>query len=73
MVAHKRPRTGAPVAYKRPRGRPPAVTLAQLVRIEAVREARDAIPSDKELAAELGVKIHVIQRLMKQQRAERCF
>lgn len=72
MVAHKRPRSDAPVAYKRPRGRPPAVTLAQLVRIEAVREARDLIPSDKELAAELGVKIHVVQRVMKRQRAERC-
>lgn len=60
------------VAHKRPRGRPPAVTLAQLVRIEAVREARDSIPSDKELAAELGVKIHVVQRVMKRQRAERC-
>lgn len=72
MVAHKRPRTGAPVAYKRPRGRPPAVTLAQLVRIEAVREARDAIPSDKELAAELGIPLHVVHRAMKRQRAERC-
>ena len=71
MVTHKRPQGHGMVTYKRPRGRPPAVTLAQLVRIEAVREARDSIPSDKELAAELGVKIHVVQRVMKRQRAER--
>lgn len=41
--------------FERFNGRPPVVTLEQYQRIVQVREARANIPSDKELAIELGL------------------
>ena len=41
--------------FDRFNGRPPVVTIEQYQRIVEVREARASIPSDKELAIELGL------------------
>jgi hypothetical protein len=40
------------------------ITLEQYLRIKEVGRARAAIPSDKELARELGVGIHAVQRVL---------
>lgn len=46
-------------------GRPPRVTFAQYRRIVAVRRARESIPSDKELAVELGLNPTTVGNLVR--------
>ena len=45
-------------------GRKPDMTLEQYQRISEVRAARKAIPTDKELARELGLRLYQIRRAM---------
>ena len=45
-------------------GRRPAATVEQYRRIVEVRDARRAIPTDKELARELGLPVYTITNLM---------
>lgn len=45
-------------------GRKPEMTLEQYKRIIEVRRMREATPSDKELARELGLRLYPIRRAM---------
>jgi hypothetical protein len=47
------------------RGRPPRVTLEQYRRIVQVRMARAAIPTDKELAIELGLNPFTVANVLR--------
>lgn len=46
-------------------GRPPSVTFEQYLRIVEVRVARQRIPSDKELAIELGLNPLTVGQAMR--------
>lgn len=47
------------------RGRPPLVTIEQYQRIVEVRRARAAIPTDKELAQELGLNPGTVSNVLR--------
>jgi hypothetical protein len=49
---------------KRSTGRPPSVTLAQYQRVLDVKAARAMLPTNKELARELGVPVSTIMGLI---------
>lgn len=53
------------VTIRTRRGRPTKMRLEQFVRLSAVCEARAAIPSDKRLAAELGVSVNTLRTWMR--------
>lgn len=44
----------------------PLLTFEQYLRVRQVKEARDALPSDKDLAREYGVPVRVIERAISQ-------
>ena len=49
---------------KRRAGRPPSVTMAQYQRVLDVKAARAMLPTNKELARELGVPVSTIMGLI---------
>jgi hypothetical protein len=49
---------------KRSAGRPPSVTLAQYQRVLDVKAARAMLPTNKELARELGVPVSTIHGII---------
>jgi transcription initiation factor IIE alpha subunit len=45
-------------------GRMPNVTVEQYRRLRAVKAARDALPTDKALAKELGISVSSVRSIM---------
>lgn len=52
-------------SLKESAGRPPRITLEQYRRIAEVRRIREAAPTDKELARELGLPVHAVTNAMR--------
>ncbi len=46
------------------KGQPPKITRRQYAVLRAAKRARDAIPSNRELAAKFGVSTQYVERVM---------